>query len=231
MPRIAEIFYSLQGEGMYLGAPSVFVRFSGCNLRCSWCDTPYASWNPQGEMWDFERVWAEISKYPRAKHVVFTGGEPCMFPELGPWIRECKKRGKSVTVETAGTFDVVMEADLLSISPKLSNSTPDAVQFPDEAARHEKLRLQLDVLQNLIDRAPLCQLKFVVESEADVPEIEALLSKLSGIDRDQVYLMPQAAQRNEHEDLLPKLIRICLYKGFRLAPRLHVQLWDGKAGT
>src|SRR5438477_10105679 len=78
---ISEIFHSLQGEGELTGVPSVFVRTSGCNLRCNWCDTPYASWNPEGEILSVEQVLTEIARYP-ARHVVLTGGEPMIAKEL-----------------------------------------------------------------------------------------------------------------------------------------------------
>ena len=70
--RIAEIFYSLQGEGSLIGMPSVFVRASGCNLRCVWCDTPYTSWRPQGEDQSIAQILEAARAYP-ARHVVVTG--------------------------------------------------------------------------------------------------------------------------------------------------------------
>ncbi|MCH2065381.1 MAG: 7-carboxy-7-deazaguanine synthase QueE, partial [Roseibacillus sp.] len=70
---ISEIFYSVQGEGFLAGVPSVFVRTSGCNLRCRWCDTPYASWNPEGEKLPVEKIVAQVREHP-ARHVVLTGG-------------------------------------------------------------------------------------------------------------------------------------------------------------
>src|SRR5260370_20755255 len=73
--KIAEIFYSIQGEGMLAGVPSVFVRTSGCNLRCEWCDTPYTSWNPEGRDMRVEEIVAEVRRHG-ASHAVVTGGEP-----------------------------------------------------------------------------------------------------------------------------------------------------------
>ena len=79
---IAEIFYSLQGEGELAGVPSVFVRTAGCNLRCAWCDTPYASWQPEGTPRTVDDIVAEVIKHP-AQHVVLTGGEPMVAPGIG----------------------------------------------------------------------------------------------------------------------------------------------------
>ena len=100
--KIAEIFYSLQGEGSLLGVPSVFVRTSGCNLRCSWCDTPYTSWQPEGEERTVDSILAEVLAYP-ARHVVLTGGEPMLQPQLVPLSRALREAGWHITIETAAT--------------------------------------------------------------------------------------------------------------------------------
>src|SRR4051812_32354384 len=127
--KIAEIFYSIQGEGKLTGVPSVFVRVSGCNLRCVWCDTPYASWNPVGDDLSVATILQRIADIgPSANHAVLTGGEPMMFKEMAELIRSLKGLGKHITVETAGTLwlDGLPKAaiDLASISPKLANSVP-----------------------------------------------------------------------------------------------------------
>src|SRR5277367_1820812 len=79
--RIAEIFHSIQGEGSLVGVPSVFVRTSGCNLRCAWCDTPYTSWQPEGEERSVNSIVDEVNSYG-ASHVVITGGEPMIAPQI-----------------------------------------------------------------------------------------------------------------------------------------------------
>src|SRR5580658_7281788 len=99
--KIAEIFYSLQGEGILVGVPSVFIRTSGCNLRCTWCDTPYTSWNPEGA----ERSIDEIVHQARgfaAKHVVITGGEPMIAPGMVELAKDLRAAGLHITIETAG---------------------------------------------------------------------------------------------------------------------------------
>src|SRR3954469_19104142 len=79
--KIAEIFYSIQGEGMLTGVPSVFVRTSGCNLRCVWCDTPYTSWTPEGDDMTVAAILETVKQHP-AKHAVITGGEPMIAPQI-----------------------------------------------------------------------------------------------------------------------------------------------------
>src|SRR5258707_13951653 len=80
--KISEIFYSVQGEGSLVGVPSVFVRTSGCNLRCVWCDTPYTSWRPEGDELSLDEILARVDASPQARHVVVTGGEPLIAPEI-----------------------------------------------------------------------------------------------------------------------------------------------------
>ncbi|MED5418223.1 MAG: 7-carboxy-7-deazaguanine synthase QueE, partial [Verrucomicrobiota bacterium] len=121
---VAEIFYSIQGEGLLAGVPSVFVRTSGCNLRCRWCDTPYASWEPEGETLSVEDIMDRVGEHP-ATHVVLTGGEPMMAKGIYDLARQLKASGYHLTIETAGTIEPEgIVCDLASLSPKLADSTP-----------------------------------------------------------------------------------------------------------
>src|SRR5689334_3094147 len=140
--RLSELFYSIQGEGKLTGVPSVFVRTSGCNLRCSWCDTPYTSWKPEGEELSLDEILERVAGYP-ARHVVVTGGEPMIAPEIVPLTERLRARGLHITIETAGTVVAPVACDLMSISPKLANSTPEGPW----AAQHERLRIQPRVLR------------------------------------------------------------------------------------
>ena len=81
--QISEIFHSVQGEGRYSGEPSVFVRTSGCNLRCWFCDTPYTSWNPEGENRSWDSIVEDVLQYD-CTHVVITGGEPMLQADIRP---------------------------------------------------------------------------------------------------------------------------------------------------
>src|SRR5579872_2357198 len=137
--NIAEIFYSIQGEGMLAGVPSVFVRLSGCNLRCDWCDTPYTSWNPEGDDRLLGPILADIRRN-WAKHVVITGGEPMIHPGLVPLTQRLREMEQHITIETAGTVFEKVECDLISISPKLAHSTPTRREGGRWAAQHERTR-------------------------------------------------------------------------------------------
>src|ERR1039457_1997997 len=135
--KIAELFYSIQGEGSLVGVPSVFIRTSGCNLRCAWCDTPYTSWQPEGTDLALDQILDEVAAHP-TRHVVVTGGEPMIAPDIIALSRRLRERGLHITVETAGTVFAPVACDLMSISPKLANSTP---LDPRWSRQHERLRI------------------------------------------------------------------------------------------
>lgn len=222
--KIAELFYSLQGEGALVGVPSVFIRTTGCNLRCAWCDTPYTSWQPEGVEMDLDRILDEVRAHP-ARHVVVTGGEPMIAPEIVPLTERLGALGLHVTVETAGTVFQPVFCDLMSISPKLANSVPG----DRWAAQHDRLRIQPSVLRDLMSRYPY-QLKFVVERPDDLDEIRALLEDLrAGIDR--VVLMPEGTDPDCLRERSRWLAEICKEEGFRFSPRLHVDLWGNRRGV
>lgn len=228
--RIAEIFYSIQGEGRLIGVPSVFVRTSGCNLRCWWCDTPYTSWNPIGEHLSIPEIEARVARYPAARHVVLTGGEPLIAPGIAALSHRLQESGYHLTFETAGTVYKPVAVDLFSISPKLSNSTPgsDAGSWRD---RHEKTRLNLPVLRTMMQAADY-QLKFVVGQESDLTEIDAVLEELAPAgEPSQVLLMPQARTVEELDRISPWLADACKDRGYRFCDRLHLRLYGNKPGT
>jgi 7-carboxy-7-deazaguanine synthase len=221
---VAEIFYSVQGEGSLVGTPSVFVRTSGCNLRCAWCDTPYASWEPEGQDLAVSDVVSEVVGYgPR--RVVITGGEPMIVPEIVALSQELRRAGLHITIETAGTVYAAVTCDLMSISPKLSNSTPQGRW----AAQHERLRIQPDILQRLTS-AYEYQLKFVVASPQDLPEIQSLLEQI-GAERGKVILMPEGTEAPLLRERALWLVEICKREGFRYSPRLHIDLYGNRRGV
>ena len=228
--RVSEIFYSLQGEGILAGVPSVFVRLAGCPLRCRWCDTKYAWDETTGLYYSIERIVQTVQKWP-CKFVVITGGEPMVNPdvsvksELKELVRKLKVCGKHITVETAGiAFIPEMPSDLMSISPKLSNSTPEN---PKLAAIHEHSRLDIAVLAELIKNYEY-QLKFVMDSQADLQEIQQTIQEIGNVDLKNVMLMPQAGTRDELLAKSPMVADICKRTGFVFCQRLQVMLWNNE---
>jgi len=330
--RVCEIFTSIQGEGIWAGVPSTFIRLSGCNLRCAWCDTPYASWEPEGEMMELADITAQV----RADHVVITGGEPMLFEGLvelcqmiksgagsfttpspcplplgsggeggissspregevstrpaateglsifeatnphpsrhvgttspckqgevtqkspSPWegvaryepgegsvdspeqSRICRVK---ITIETAGTRFLDLPCDLLSISPKLTNSIPRGGSYTGPATvrdidpaweqRHDKERINIDVLRQLVSSYSY-QLKFVVTQPSDITEIEQLLDEIGSVDPSRVILMPEGVKSDKLHAGARALVPICLEKGWRLGPRMHIDLFGDTKGT
>lgn len=230
---IAETFTSVQGEGRLTGVRSHFIRVSGCNLRCTWCDTPYASWDPEGESRDVEAL-VRGALESGARHVVLTGGEPMIFPVIEGLTRRLREAALHITIETAGTVHRHVACDLMSISPKLANSTPRNGDSRDPggawAERHEGRRLNLTALQSLVDRYPDHQFKFVVASPADLPEIEVLLSGLHRWRPGDIMLMPEGV-RPPPEDVSRWVATECAVRGWRYCRRIHIDLFGNRRGT
>lgn len=229
---ISEIFYSLQGEGELTGVPSVFVRTSGCNLRCTWCDTPYASWDPEGVARSVPQIITEIERHAAARHVVLTGGEPMIAKEIRTLAAELKKAGRHVTIETAATVHPAgIACDLASLSPKLLNSAPDPVEHGAWRKKHETTRWQPEVVRAWVDDYSY-QFKFVVTRPEDVDELEGMLAALQrDIPRHKVLLMPEARSLEQMRGRAAWLAELCKARGYRYAHRLHIELYGNKRGT
>jgi 7-carboxy-7-deazaguanine synthase len=213
--RITEIFYSLQGEGFLAGVPSVFIRLAGCPLRCKWCDTKYAWDEREGNDYSIEEVLQEVQKW-RCKFIVITGGEPMTNPDLPELVQKLKTPDRHITIETAGiAFVPDLACDLMSISPKTSNADTE--------------QINIEVLQQLIDAYDY-QLKFVVDSQNDLPEIQQIIKDLGNVDLEKVMLMPQAATRDELLAKSPMVAEMCRQTGFAFCQRLQVLLWNNTRG-
>ena len=223
---ISETFTSIQGEGILAGVPSHFIRTSGCNMRCRWCDTPYTSWEPEGE----RRPVAELVEgavTSGVRHVVVTGGEPLLQREIGALTASLTAAGLHITVESAGTVDPPFHCDLLSLSPKTANSDP-ADRHRD---RHRRLRFDRAPAVRLLKRFPEHQLKFVVEGAEDMPEILEMLAAIGQIEPARVLLMAQGRTVDEVTERAPAISALCLEHGFRYTPRLHLDLFGGGRGV
>jgi 7-carboxy-7-deazaguanine synthase len=235
--RIAEIFRSVQGEGRLTGTASVFVRTAGCNLRCRFCDTPYASWAPEGVELPLDEILTRVAdlaeaaeRRPAARHVVVTGGEPMLDSEIVPLAAALRRRGMHVTIETAGTRYLPVECDLMSVNPKLANSTPAAEQAPQWIGPHEAGREAPDVIRRLAAEYD-CQFKFVIDRPADCAEVEGYLARFPEIDRGRVMLMPQGTRAEELAEKASWLEPYCLEHGLAFCPRRHIEWFGSQRGT
>lgn len=227
--RISEVFASIQGEGVLAGVPSLFIRTSGCNLRCRWCDTPYTSWVPEGDDWEIDRIMAWVGSNPGYRHVVLTGGEPMIQPQLPELARRLDNAGFHITVETAGTVYLELPCHLMSISPKLANSTPWQDDGGWRAEAHERLRINAEVLARLV-RDYSHQLKFVVADPEDLIEIKQV-SEMCGVAREQVLLMPEGRTPEQLHERAAWVVELCKMHGYRFCPRLHVELFGNQRGV
>ncbi len=230
--KVNEIFYSLQGEGFLAGVPSVFVRLAGCPLRCRWCDTKYAWDYNAGQDYEAADIVEAVEKYD-CRFIVITGGEPLVTAELEAreGLKELTKllkvHGRHITIETVGGwFMEDLACDLMSVSPKLSNAVPkDSI----DVVVHKRHRLDTAVLAEIIDNFDY-QLKFVVDTEADLAEILSVINRIDNVDKNKVMLMPQAVNRQQYLEKSPMVAELCTQTGFTFCQRLQLLLWDGARG-
>jgi 7-carboxy-7-deazaguanine synthase len=227
--QVAEIFYSVQGEGRLIGMPSVFVRASGCNLRCGWCDTPYTSWQPEGRSWTIAEIGREVAKYP-SRFLVITGGEPLLAPDIEKLTRALKRKGAHITIETAATVFKPVLCDLLSMSPKLANSTPRGIQKNRFAAMHERRRLDFAVMKKFVERYDY-QIKFVVDRPEDFAELRDILDKLKKVEASRVLIMAQGTEPRQIQSKARWIVELCKKYGYGYTPRLHIDLYGNRRGT
>lgn len=222
-----EIFASIQGEGASAGMPSVFVRLSLCNLRCSWCDTAYT--------WDWERYDPKVEiislavsdvlervEQLGARNVVVTGGEPLLQQgELAPLVAELKRRGHRLEVETNGTTvpsaELAGAIDQWNVSPKLANSRNPGEKRAVPAAL-AWFAGQLGAF-----------FKFVVAEPADLGEVDDLVRRYR-VPVERVLLMAEGRTASVQLERSRWLVGACQEHCYRYTPRLHVLLWGDERG-
>jgi len=235
---INELFYSIQGEGNLAGIPSVFVRTSGCNLRCWFCDSYHTSWDPTHAWMEIDAIVDEVKTHEQADHVVITGGEPMIHEGIELLIERLADAGYHITVETNGTIYRDVPIDLASISPKLASSTPTAERDPkgdgEWADRHEQRRIDMDALTRLVDSYE-SQLKFVVTSDGDMDEINSLIGDLrsataTAVENSEVLLMPEGMTTDRLAETRQPTAELAMEYGYQFTPRLHVNLWEDAPG-
>lgn len=259
MLPISEVFHSIQGEGMFTGSPSIFIRVIGCNLRCvfkgSTCDTPYTSFCPETAKYssisDVLNAIEQIRKqYPNTEHIVITGGEPLLYrKELSELIRDIRQMMDAyITIETNGTLPALeVEVDLYSISPKLSTSeaSEEDVQkgiiTEEWRQKHAHTRYNPDRLLDLLRCGDDFQLKFVYSGPECIGEINRIIDALEhqgkndGLTRSyikqRIMLMPEGINREQIEAHQLECVQACMENGWQYCDRLHIRLWDSKRGV
>jgi len=234
--QVLEIYQSKQGEGIWTGQPSVFVRFCGCPLRCRFCDSTYARHNV-GENEDESGLGAYLAPEEIVgrvllldlPHIVLTGGEPMMSPKIVGLTKMLKEFDYQITVETSGIFFQPVACDLMSISPKLRNTLP----LDGDLAiirEHDRERSKPEIVQQLMLRYNY-QLKFVVDTKDDLDEIDEYLSYLHGIVPSRILLMPQATDVETMHQKATWIEPFCSSRGYRYCPRMQLVWYGNKRRT
>ena len=246
---VQELSTVIQGEGSLMGIPHLLIRFTGCKLRCqfkdSFCDTWYASWRPEKGTISSKDIIDFIEKNSHILHVFITGGGPTLHKEILPQVVNiCKNMGLYVTIETEGSEFVETEADLLSISPKLSNSTPivgsskpwGGVVTQKERDNHEKWRQEsiTSGIKKLINHQKAYgrkyQVKPVISTPEDLEEFKSFQAKLD-IPNSVCWLMPEGVAEEQLQKKRQWLFDICIKEGYNYTDRLHVLVYGDKRGV
>ncbi len=215
--RIAECFFSVQGEGVTAGLPAVFIRLQGCSVGCGWCDTKY-SWDPRdGREVELADLLEEVCAFP-CQRAVITGGEPLESPLFVPLVEALKGRGFTIEVETSCTLPPPpVPVDQWNVSPKLSNSGVS-----------EAKRVNPGAIREFLGRNAWW--KFVVLDESDVAEVLRLAERFA-LPRERILLMPEGVRREQILERTPWVVEACKRHGFRYSPRLHILLWGARRGV
>ncbi len=215
--RIAECFFSIQGEGVTAGMPAVFVRLQGCSVGCRWCDTRY-SWDPHGgREVTLESLLAEASAFP-CRRAVVTGGEPLESPLFSPLVAGLKAAGFTIEVETSGTRPPsAVAVDQWNVSLKLRNS-----------GVAEATRLDAEAIAAFLAREAWW--KFVVTAPDDVEEVRGLVERFA-LPHERILLMPEGVRREEVLERSAWVVEECRRHGWRYSPRLHVLFWGARRGV
>jgi 7-carboxy-7-deazaguanine synthase len=230
--QVLEIYQARQGEGIWTGQPSVFVRFLGCSLRCRFCDTAYARYKTEDSSIGADLTSEELVGRVLLldlPHVVLTGGEPMLSSEIVEFTTSLKDFDYQITIETSGTIYHPVVCDLMSISPKLRNTIPTN-EDSSIIREHDQARFKPDIVQQLILRYNY-QLKFVIDTEDDLQEVEDYLTHLHGIVPGKVLLMPQAIDVDTMYQKAKWIEPFCGVKGYRYCPRMQLVWYGNKRRT
>jgi len=242
---IGEMYSCLQGEGRYVGIPHLLIRVTGCKLRCqfaeSFCDTPYASWAPEKGIYNLNDVVNFYKDFPHITYTMITGGGPTAHPKLLKDLCNIAVNNFNhfVTIETEGSEFVQTDAQFISLSPKLSNSTPRVGTLmpftgkevtAKEKNQHEKWRTNYDAMKDLLSSHEDYQVKPVISNKTDLEEFKAL-QKILSVPNNKVYLMPEGLNRNQLMKRRLWLTDICVQEGYNYTDRLHIITYGDKRGV
>lgn len=218
--KVNEIFQGFQGEGKTVGQNAVFLRLSGCTLKCKWCDTKY---HKDGKVMPIEEVAEEILKYNTA-NLIITGGEPLLWQDDIVELIDMLARERvryNVTIETNGTVipkrKLLERVALFSCSPKLANS-----------GNKMEDRIKFDALESL-SLAYNSTFKFVVQDKANLDEVKFLEAQIP-LRKEDIYLMKEGQTRKSQMEV-EKVLDLCVQEGYNFSPRTHIIFFNDKRGV
>jgi 7-carboxy-7-deazaguanine synthase len=240
---VNEVYPCIQGEGRLIGVPHLLIRTTGCRLKCqfsggSFCDTPYSSWNPEKGKFSLNNIVDIYKEFPNIRHTMITGGAPTLHSKL---LQELctigKEFGHYITIETEGSEYVYTKADLISLSPKLSNSIPipgskmgQQTVTDNDRRQHVKWYRNIEAMKDLIKHHHDYQIKPVISQQSDLNEVEELLKELD-VAKCKVYLMPEGLTKDQLESRRKWLIQLCIDRGYNFTDRLHIIAYGDKRGV
>lgn len=244
---IIDLHLALQGEGIFMGVPSILIRVSGCNLRCvfrnSICDTAYSSHNPEASKYSYEDIQKIVTDNPQITHLILSGGEPCLYPELIQQLIE-NFPDHIITVETNGTIypgSMANKIDLFSISPKLSSSTPTKEKIQKLnlglsegwEEKHEGTRENIEAIVKLIRAGRSCQLKYVISCPEDFSEVESQIKRIEEqigtlLDKQGIFLMPEGDSEEKLQENRKMVAELCIKHGTSYSDRLQYVIYGSK---
>lgn len=248
---IIELYKAIQSEGSQNGYPNILVRLTGCTHRCyfgqnNWCDTWYSSIHPEKGRYTWEEVLGFFEENRYITRLMLTGGSPTMHPELLQKLitafQQIHQGRGLITLETEGSHFVATypKIDLISLSPKLSNSVPPlGVATPlgktvDAAfiRQHNKWRQNWTAMRKLLAYHKDYHLKIVVDAahQEIAQEVEALCGRLS-VPKEKVWLMPAGADRVVVQRNYAFLLSFCVEKGYNFSGRAHIIAFGDKRGV
>ncbi len=233
--NISDIFVTIQGEGKYLGHPAIFIRTSGCNLRCQWqtnpCDTPYTSWQAEANFLSVDNALAMVlalqARHPVIDLIIITGGEPLLQPALKELLCALHQHDFTLMLETNGTIAHYLPFDFVTLSPKLASSTPLNTPYTE---LHQQVRYHPEALRFWCKNYPH-QFKFVIDNENDESEILQILADLHAHNDPDIYLMPQGITPETLANNGKKCLAMCFKHGWKYTPRAHIELFGNQRRT
>jgi 7-carboxy-7-deazaguanine synthase len=246
--NILELYTAIQSEGSRAGKPTIVIRTSGCTHRCffkkgGWCDSWYTSIHPEKSTYNFDNVVEMYDKNPHIKEMMITGGSPTMHPELLEKLTAFAHHRKIITtIETEGShfIETKYKIDLISLSPKFSNSIPTLdTETPkgkivNQAMidQHNKYRLNYKSIAQMLSYHSDYHLKPVWDGK-DKKTLDEIIDfiNLFKIPNDKVWLMPAGDTRKALTENYAPVMEKCIEMGWNFSPRPHIIAYDDKRGV